>query len=116
MANYRRHVRRGPAGLFAIDIARVASDKASELPLDIHRTDFQMCVWDALQKMPAGTTELGPLHTQLTIFPEDSAKLSDEAKKDGLVLDGPLATVRVTDSTRLNCYKRYSWQKRYAHP
>jgi hypothetical protein len=32
---------------------------------------------------------IGPLHTQLTIFPEDSAKLADEAKKDRIVLDGP---------------------------
>jgi AraC family transcriptional regulator of adaptative response/methylated-DNA-[protein]-cysteine methyltransferase len=31
-------------------------DKALELPLDIHGTDFQMRVWDALQKVPAGTT------------------------------------------------------------
>jgi hypothetical protein len=32
---------------------------------------------------------IGPLHTQLTIFPEDSAKLANEAKMDRLVLDGP---------------------------
>jgi AraC family transcriptional regulator, regulatory protein of adaptative response / methylated-DNA-[protein]-cysteine methyltransferase len=31
-------------------------DQALELPLDIHGTDFQMRVWDALQKVPAGTT------------------------------------------------------------
>jgi AraC family transcriptional regulator, regulatory protein of adaptative response / methylated-DNA-[protein]-cysteine methyltransferase len=31
-------------------------DKALELPLDIRGTDFQMRVWDALQKVPAGTT------------------------------------------------------------
>jgi hypothetical protein len=31
----------------------------------------------------------GPLHTQLTIFPEDSARLANEAKKGHLVLDGP---------------------------
>ena len=31
-------------------------DKASNLPLDIHGTDFQMRVWDALQKVPPGTT------------------------------------------------------------
>jgi AraC family transcriptional regulator of adaptative response/methylated-DNA-[protein]-cysteine methyltransferase len=30
-------------------------DQASELPLDIRGADFQMRVWDALQKMPAGT-------------------------------------------------------------
>jgi hypothetical protein len=32
---------------------------------------------------------IGPLHTQLTIFPQDSAKLTNEARKNGLVLDGP---------------------------
>ena len=31
-------------------------DKALELPLDIRGTDFQMRVWDALKKVPAGTT------------------------------------------------------------
>ena len=29
---------------------------ASDLPLDIRGTDFQMHVWDALQKVPAGST------------------------------------------------------------
>ena len=32
---------------------------------------------------------VGPAHTQLTIFPEDAAKMEDEAKKVGIVLDGP---------------------------
>jgi len=32
---------------------------------------------------------IGPRHTQLTIFPSDSAKLANEAKKDRLELDGP---------------------------
>jgi hypothetical protein len=27
-----------------------------------------------------------------------------------------IAIARVTDSARLNCYNRYSWHKRYAHP
>ena len=30
--------------------------QALDLPLDIRGTDFQMRVWDALQKVPAGTT------------------------------------------------------------
>jgi AraC family transcriptional regulator of adaptative response/methylated-DNA-[protein]-cysteine methyltransferase len=30
--------------------------QASDLPLDIRGTDFQMRVWDALQKVPAGST------------------------------------------------------------
>jgi hypothetical protein len=32
---------------------------------------------------------VGPTHTQLTIFPEDSLKLRSEADKTGLILDGP---------------------------
>lgn len=31
----------------------------------------------------------GPVSTQLTIFPEDSGKLTGEAKRAGLQLDGP---------------------------
>jgi AraC family transcriptional regulator of adaptative response/methylated-DNA-[protein]-cysteine methyltransferase len=31
-------------------------DRASDLPLDIRGTDFQTRVWDALQKVPAGST------------------------------------------------------------
>ncbi|KPK82435.1 MAG: hypothetical protein AMS25_02295 [Gemmatimonas sp. SM23_52] len=32
---------------------------------------------------------VGPLRTQLTLFPEDSGKMESEVKKSGLVLDGP---------------------------
>jgi hypothetical protein len=32
---------------------------------------------------------IGPLHTQLTLFPEDAGKLVREAQNDSLVLDGP---------------------------
>jgi hypothetical protein len=32
---------------------------------------------------------VGPLHTQLTLFPEDTGKLAREAQSDSLVLDGP---------------------------
>jgi AraC family transcriptional regulator, regulatory protein of adaptative response / methylated-DNA-[protein]-cysteine methyltransferase len=31
-------------------------DQAMDLPLDIRGTDFQMRVWDALQRVPAGNT------------------------------------------------------------
>jgi AraC family transcriptional regulator, regulatory protein of adaptative response / methylated-DNA-[protein]-cysteine methyltransferase len=31
-------------------------DKALKLPLDVSGTDFQLHFWDALQKVPAGTT------------------------------------------------------------
>ena len=32
---------------------------------------------------------VGPMHTQLTIFPDDTAAMADAAKKAGLGLDGP---------------------------
>ena len=32
---------------------------------------------------------VGPMHTQLTLFPEDALRLRSEAEKTGLVLDGP---------------------------
>ncbi len=32
---------------------------------------------------------VGPMHTQLAIFPEDARKLADVAKKAGLAMDGP---------------------------
>ena len=32
---------------------------------------------------------VGPMHTQLTLFPADAPRMSEEAKRAGLVLDGP---------------------------
>jgi hypothetical protein len=32
---------------------------------------------------------LGPMHTQLTLFPADTPKMKNEAGKAGLALDGP---------------------------
>ena len=32
---------------------------------------------------------VGPMHMQLTIFPEDVPKMANESKMAGLVLDGP---------------------------
>jgi hypothetical protein len=32
---------------------------------------------------------VGPMRTQLTLFPEDPLKMADAARKAGLVLDGP---------------------------
>ena len=32
---------------------------------------------------------VGPMHTQLTIFPEDSAKMETMAQRAGMKLDGP---------------------------
>ena len=43
----------------------------------------------------------GPMNTQLTIFPEDSAKLNDVAKKSGLKLDGPQPALLVQGDDEL---------------
>lgn len=39
--------------------------------------------------LAATAIPVGPMRTQLTLFPEDAAKMESEAKKAGLVLDGP---------------------------
>ncbi|NIQ59936.1 MAG: hypothetical protein GWN71_43370, partial [Gammaproteobacteria bacterium] len=38
---------------------------------------------------------VGPEHTQLTLFPEDPAQLTDEAEKARIELDGPHAAILV---------------------
>jgi hypothetical protein len=44
---------------------------------------------------------VGPMHTQLTLFPQDSAKLIGEAKKAKLALDGPHPALLVQGDDRL---------------
>jgi hypothetical protein len=39
--------------------------------------------------LAATAIPVGPMRTQLTLFPEDAARMESEAKKAGLVLDGP---------------------------
>ena len=43
----------------------------------------------------------GPMNTQLTIFPEDSAQLRNEAQKSGLKLEGPQAALLVQGDDEL---------------
>ena len=43
----------------------------------------------------------GPMNTQLTIFPEDSAQLRNEAQKSGLKLEGPQAALLVQGDDKL---------------
>jgi hypothetical protein len=38
---------------------------------------------------------VGPMRTQLTLFPEDASKMESEGKKAGLSLDGPYPAVLV---------------------
>jgi len=44
---------------------------------------------------------IGPSHTQLTVFPEDPAKLVDSAKKAGITLDGPFLALLVQGDDEL---------------
>jgi hypothetical protein len=44
---------------------------------------------------------IGPLHTQLTIIPEDASSMSDVARKAGLSLDGPHAAFLVQGDDEL---------------
>lgn len=43
----------------------------------------------------------GPMNTQLTIFPEDSAQLRNEAQKSGLKLEGPQQALLVQGDDEL---------------
>jgi hypothetical protein len=44
---------------------------------------------------------IGPLHTQLTLFPADPPKLTRSAKDAGIVLDGPHLAFLVTGDDQL---------------
>jgi hypothetical protein len=44
---------------------------------------------------------VGPLRAQLTIFPEDSLRMADAARKAALVLDGPHAALLVQGDDEL---------------
>jgi hypothetical protein len=50
---------------------------------------------------------IGPLHTQLTIFPEDSAKLTHEAQQDHLELDGPHPALLVQGDDELGALAEF---------
>jgi hypothetical protein len=47
------------------------------------------------------TVPMGPVTTQLTIFPDDSRKLAREAERDSLVLDGPHPALMVQGDDEL---------------
>ena len=44
---------------------------------------------------------VGPMRTQLALFPEDTGKLTSEAKKAGLTIDGPHAAFLVQGDDQL---------------
>jgi hypothetical protein len=43
----------------------------------------------------------GPMNTQLTIFPEDSGQLRNQAEKSGLKLEGPQPAILVQGDDRM---------------
>lgn len=47
---------------------------------------------------------VGPMRTQLTIFPEDAPQMSDKAKKAGIPLDGPHSALLVQGDDRLGAF------------
>jgi hypothetical protein len=49
---------------------------------------------------------VGPLHAQLTIFPEDPLRMADAAGKAGLVLDGPHPALLVQGDDELGALAR----------
>jgi hypothetical protein len=49
---------------------------------------------------------VGPMRTQLTLFPEDPAQMIDAARKAGLVLDGPHAALLVQGDDELGALAR----------
>lgn len=44
---------------------------------------------------------MGPLRTQLTLFPEDAAKMESEGRKAGLSLDGPYLALLIQGDDEL---------------
>jgi hypothetical protein len=48
----------------------------------------------------------GPMQAQLTLFPEDVARLASEAKKGGLALDGPHPALLVQGDDELGALAR----------
>ncbi len=47
---------------------------------------------------------VGPMRTQLTIFPEDAPQMSDKAKEAGISLDGPHLALLVQGDDRLGAF------------
>lgn len=58
---------------------------------------------------------IGPTHTQLTIFPEDTGKLVSEAHKAGLSLDGPHPALFVQGDDKLGAFAEVHMQLYEAH-
>ncbi|PYQ11202.1 MAG: hypothetical protein DMH00_08690, partial [Acidobacteria bacterium] len=49
---------------------------------------------------------VGPMRTQLTLFPEDSSKMMDAARKAGWILDGPHTALLVQGDDELGAFAK----------
>lgn len=49
---------------------------------------------------------VGPMRTQLTLFPEEPARMIEAARKAGLALDGPHAALLVQGDDELGAFAR----------
>ena len=49
---------------------------------------------------------VGPMRTQLTLFPEDSSKMLDAARKAGWILDGPHTALLVQGDDELGAFAK----------
>jgi len=49
---------------------------------------------------------VGPMRSQLTLFPEEPARMIDAARRAGLALDGPHAAVLVQGDDELGAFAR----------
>lgn len=58
---------------------------------------------------------IGPASTQLTVFPEDAARLQAVAKQVGLVLSGPNAAILVQGDDEIGALARIHERVRGAH-
>jgi hypothetical protein len=58
---------------------------------------------------------IGPLRTQLTLFPQDSGKLAREAENDRIVLDGPHPALMVQGDDELEAFAELHTKLADAH-
>jgi hypothetical protein len=74
----------------AFDIRRVSyfHTAVQDRPGEAYRLLSQLAEF-GINLLAITAIPVGPVRTQLTLFPEDAPKMESEAKKAGLSLDGP---------------------------
>jgi len=83
------------AGYFYVNVDDVPG-KAYKLLSQLAELGLNLLAFNAVP--------LGPDRTQLSLFPEDTLKLQDAAKKAGLVLDGPHPALLVQGDDKLGAF------------